>query len=164
MAALLKQLNIPRVILLGHDWGGVVVYRIYHYFPQMVSHIMCVCTSYRALQREYYSLEDIVKKVPNFVYQIGLVNPQTEKDMESEDGIKRFLKALHRGVGDPPPKGMGKLMVRENLLQSLGDQPVPKKWSEEEWKYYVEQFTRNGMHGPLNWYRLTEINYEDEKK
>lgn len=148
MAELLRSLNIPRVILLGHDWGGVIVYRIYYYHPEIVSHIMCICTSYRAAQKTYYSLEDIVKKIPNFVYQIGFINPQTEKDLEDSDAIWRFLKATHRGVGDPGNRGLKAIMVRENMMKSLGDQPVPIKWNEVEQKYYREQYQKTGMHGP----------------
>ncbi|TGZ77365.1 alpha/beta-hydrolase [Ascodesmis nigricans] len=162
MAALLAHLSIPSVILLGHDWGGVIIYRIYQYFPSLVSHIMCICTSYRALQRQYFSLDDIVKKVPNFVYQVGLINPETERDLEDPVMIERFLKALHRGDNDPP-KGRMRFMVREKMMENLGDQPVPKKWNEKEWGYYRDMFVKRGMHGPLNWYRLTEINYQDEK-
>ena len=28
--------------------------------------------------------------------------------------------------------------------------------------YYVDEFTRHGIHGPLNWYRTREINFDDE--
>lgn len=28
----------------------------------------------------------------------------------------------------------------------------------------MNEYSRNGVHGPLNWYRLTEINFADEKQ
>lgn len=29
--------------------------------------------------------------------------------------------------------------------------------------YYVEQYSRNGLHGTLNWYRTREVNWREEK-
>jgi len=38
------------------------------------------------------------------------------------------------------------------------------KWlSDAELAYYVEQFTRNGFSGPLNWYRNLDKNWENMK-
>jgi pimeloyl-ACP methyl ester carboxylesterase len=34
--------------------------------------------------------------------------------------------------------------------------------SEQELEYYAAEFSRRGMHGPLNWYRTREVNWEDE--
>jgi len=36
--------------------------------------------------------------------------------------------------------------------------------SEDELDFYAAQFVRNGMHGPLNWYRTGELNFEDDKE
>jgi pimeloyl-ACP methyl ester carboxylesterase len=32
----------------------------------------------------------------------------------------------------------------------------------QELDYYVQEFLKNGIEGPLNWYRTRKINYEDE--
>ncbi|CAZ85380.1 unnamed protein product [Tuber melanosporum] len=39
MVELLKILNVPKVILFGHDWGGMITWRIYLYNSEIVSHI-----------------------------------------------------------------------------------------------------------------------------
>ena len=31
-------------------------------------------------------------------------------------------------------------------------------------EFYTTEYYRHGCHGPLNWYRLTEVNFEDEKQ
>lgn len=28
--------------------------------------------------------------------------------------------------------------------------------------YYIDEFNRHGIHGPLNWYRTREVNFDDE--
>ncbi|KAI5779695.1 Alpha/Beta hydrolase protein [Geopyxis carbonaria] len=161
MAELMKQLEIPKVILLGHDWGGMIVFRIHMWHPGLVSHIITLSTAYRPPIREKLTLEQIVEKTPTFVYQIGFADPQTEKDLESNEAIARFLRAVHRIRGDP---GTGTLQVRKDIMKNLGDQAIPKQWNEKVYSYYIEEYTRRGMHGPLNWYKLTEQNYSDEKE
>lgn len=34
--------------------------------------------------------------------------------------------------------------------------------SPQELDYYVKQFSKNGINGPLNWYRTRKVNYEDD--
>jgi pimeloyl-ACP methyl ester carboxylesterase len=34
----------------------------------------------------------------------------------------------------------------------------------QELDYYVQEFLKNGINGPLNWYRTRKINYDDELK
>jgi soluble epoxide hydrolase / lipid-phosphate phosphatase len=30
--------------------------------------------------------------------------------------------------------------------------------------YYVDQYSRSGLHGTVNWYRTREANWKDEKE
>jgi len=159
MAALLSQLNIPKVVLLGHDWGSVVVQRIYFYYPELVSHIATISVPYFPPSRKFVPLDEVVEKTPSFTYQIAFVNPETEKDLESRDALDRFFRGIHRGVGE----GRTNIQVRSGFMQNLGDQTRGKLLTEEDLKYYVDQYARNGMHGPLNWYKLREVSYNDEK-
>lgn len=55
-----------------------------------------------------------------FRYQIGFQNPQTEKDLESVENMRKFLSALYRGISDPRA---GDFMVTENMIESLGTPP-----------------------------------------
>jgi pimeloyl-ACP methyl ester carboxylesterase len=40
--------------------------------------------------------------------------------------------------------------------------PKSKLLSDEEMEYYVQEYMRHGVNGPLNWYRTREINWLDE--
>jgi soluble epoxide hydrolase / lipid-phosphate phosphatase len=46
-------------------------------------------------------------------------------------------------------------------LDSIGPSPL---LSEEEVEFYVAEYARKGMHGPLNWYRTTRVNWEEERE
>ncbi|KAI5820995.1 Alpha/Beta hydrolase protein [Pyronema omphalodes] len=160
MAELLRLLNVPKVILIGHDWGGAIVSRIYLHHPDIVTHIASVCTPYYGLIREYIPIEEYIKKVPTFKYQVAFADPQTEKDLEKRSEIDRFFRAIHRGLGDG---ASGDIQVTKNFMTSLGDSPRGKLLTQQDLEYYVDQFSRNGFHGPLNYYRNRYQNYLDEK-
>lgn len=44
-------------------------------------------------------------------------------------------------------------------LESFGPSPL---LTCDELEYYTAEFSRSGVHGPLNWYRTREVNWEDE--
>lgn len=70
MKELLNQLKIPKVVLFGHDWGGIIVQRIYLWHPEVVTHIICVCTAFMPPITEDLTLEQIVARTPNFKYVV----------------------------------------------------------------------------------------------
>ena len=118
MVALLDQLEIPQVILLGHDWGGAVVQRMHLHHPARATHIASICTAYYPPIRHDITMAQLVEKVPSFRYQIAFCDPETERDLESVPEIERFLRCLHRGVGDG---NAGSFMVESGMMRSLGD-------------------------------------------
>jgi len=161
MAELLCQLAITKAIVIGHDLGAMVAFRMYFWRPELVTHIASICLPYFPPIESFVTLPEIVERCPNFTYRLALVNPQTEHDFASSPGtISKFLRAIHRGKDDSPVE----FQVTENLLEHLGDPGVSNKlWTEEDSTYYVEQFSRNGMHGPLNWYKTDRVNFDEEK-
>lgn len=69
---------------------------------------------------KYVPLEQVVDRFPTFTYQIAFNDPQTETDLKAPGAIDRFLRGVHRGVGDT---FTGKIQVRKDFMKSLGDQP-----------------------------------------
>lgn len=164
MAALAAHLNCPRIILLGHDWGGAVVYRIALWHPGLIAAVISICTPYWQPSREYVPLEQLVETVlPNFAYQITLASGIVEEKVKEmgPQGIRLFLNALYGGKG--PNNEVG-FVAEEGLLFDNWPLLGPTRLLEpEELDYYAEAFSRNGLRGPLNWYRTRELNFKDEK-
>ncbi|EPS38166.1 hypothetical protein H072_8033 [Dactylellina haptotyla CBS 200.50] len=165
LAAFLTSLNISRVTLLAHDWGSMIAWRFYNFHPSRVSHIISLCVPYDPPHPKspYLDLQAVVKKLPNFRYQIALADPQTLKDMQEKDAIKRFLKAMYRGIGDGKGSKGGSINVDKDMMASVGD--MERGWivSEEELNWYVDTFHKTGMHGPLAYYKNRRQNWEDEQ-
>ncbi|GAM87341.1 hypothetical protein ANO11243_053640 [Dothideomycetidae sp. 11243] len=162
VAALAHHLGASKIILGGHDWGGMVVYRIAQWYPQLVTHIFSVCTPYASPSDTFYSTETLVNgPVPKFGYQLQLAGPDVESAIQTEDDIEQFLHGIYAGKAPPgkfflsPEKGAD--------LSLIGKIGKSRLLDDNEMKYIVEKYSRTGMHGPLNWYRTREANFNDEK-
>ncbi|KAF3384994.1 Bifunctional epoxide hydrolase 2 [Penicillium rolfsii] len=159
--ALVTHLGESKIILGGHDWGAALAYRIALWHPELISHLFTVCVPYARPTPTYVSLEDLVKNAaPNLMYQLQFASGDLEKEIRSKSDIKQFLSALYGGrtekgeVGCDVNKGV--------LLDKLPALKPSRLLSEEELDYYATEFSRTGIHGPLNWYRTRKVNYEDE--
>lgn len=156
MYELTKHLEIPKVILLGHDWGGIVSYRLYLHHPEVYTHMITICAVFFPVAQQFVSLEAIVQKLPNLTlvvpsivplyisadwrknrYQIALTNPQTEKDLEDPNNREKFLKFLYRTTKDPKP--IGNFQVRENMVAGIGENLLTSMFTEKVWFGYFKE-------------------------
>ncbi|KAI1918281.1 hypothetical protein LOZ39_002433 [Ophidiomyces ophidiicola] len=161
MKELARQLGTSQIILGGHDWGGFVVYRIALHCPGFVTHIFSVCTPYGPPHREYVPLDKLVAtRIPFFGYQLQFVSGELEKKIKTKNDIRQFLIAL---FGGRTPEGeIGFDVTKGALLDKVPNLRPSRLLSEEELDYYVEEYSRTGIHGPLNWYRTREQNYKED--
>ncbi|PGH02477.1 hypothetical protein GX51_04645 [Blastomyces parvus] len=161
MKELARQLGTSQIILGGHDWGGLAVYRIAMHHPGFVTHLFSVCTPYSPPSKEFISLETLVKtRVPYFGYQLQFVSGDLENKIKSKSDIRQFLLSLYGGR--TPTGEFGFDVFKGVLLDKFQHLQKSKLISEEELNYYVDQYARTGVHGPLNWYRTREQNYKDD--
>ncbi|RAH58242.1 epoxide hydrolase [Aspergillus piperis CBS 112811] len=179
------QLDAPEIILGGHDWGAALAYRVALWHPELVTHIFTVCVPYAAPTRKYLALEDMVENIaPHFAYQLQFRSGNLEDVIFSKEDIEKFLSALYGGRTDDRDVAFdaeyGVLLDRMELVRPspLLSEVVSlfllasyerREWDAEanvddiqELEYYANEFSRNGLRGPLNWYRTREINYEEE--
>ncbi|KAK5110183.1 hypothetical protein LTR62_006179 [Meristemomyces frigidus] len=168
VAAIAKEIGAPRIILGGHDWGGMVVYRIAQWCPELISHVFSVATPYMPVQEQFVGTEQLVKgPLPQFGYQLqfGSEDAKVEAVVKGRKMMRKFLTGMYGGKF----VGGGTVMTPENGvdLEALADEgkevTMTPLLSEEELDYYVDQFMLNGMNGPCNWYRNRLSNFEEEK-
>ena len=150
-----------QIILGGHDWGGLVVWRVAQWYPQMIKGVFSVCTPYVPPNPTKITLEQMVQLLPNFTYQVHFAGPEVEAVLGSNpQKIRQFLNTLYGGRG---PNGESAFNVKKGVifenLDKIGSNPFMDK---ETIDFYVNEYARHGMHGPLNWYRLRELTHEEE--
>ncbi|CAI7633216.1 unnamed protein product [Penicillium glandicola] len=159
--ALAVHLGETQIILGGHDWGAALAYRIALWHPELVSHLFTVCVPYARPMAENIAIEDLVRTVtPHFAYQLQFKSGELEKVVRSKDEIRQFLLALYGGRTEAGEFGFD--AHKGVFVDKIGELKPSRLLSEEELEFYTNEFARSGIHGPLNWYRTRDVNYEDE--
>ena len=138
------------------------MYRCAQYYPLLVTHVFVLCTPYPPIDPVYEAHQIMVRKcLPNFRYQEQFAAGDLETHFQSKAEIRQFLNALFGGRG-PNYGVMGFNNIEGIILKNLPQLEPTKLMTEREMDYYVEEFSRHGLQGPLNWYRCWELNYLDE--
>uniref|UniRef100_A0A8C8AZZ6 Epoxide hydrolase 2 n=1 Tax=Otus sunia TaxID=257818 RepID=A0A8C8AZZ6_9STRI len=155
--------GIPQTVLVGHDWGGAVVWNMALFYPERVRAVASLNTPYRPADPTV----DIVEKMkayPNFDYQFYFQEPGVA-EAELEKDIARTLKVLIRSTRQEV--GMGLRVVPASLgVQRWGllvgfpeNPPASLILHGPELQYYIQRFQKSGFNGPLNWYRNMRPNW-----
>lgn len=161
IAAIIKANTSQPVILGGHDWGGVLVWRVAMYYPELVRAAFSFTTPYFPSSPALPTLEKLVEAVPTFRYQFSNRDGAVEAAVaESPAHLEGFLNAcfcantLEGEPGFEPEQGVHPdRLVRVQASTLL---------TPEMRAHLVQEFSRVGFRGPCNWYRTTEYNIEDE--
>eukprot|EP00164_Ancoracysta_twista_P008755 GFYU01012742.1.p1 GENE.GFYU01012742.1~~GFYU01012742.1.p1 ORF type:complete len:342 (+),score=67.52 GFYU01012742.1:162-1187(+) len=169
VAALQDHLGIKSSIVIGHDWGGMVVWNFARSQPQRVLAVAGVNTPYVPRTN---TLEDMKKNPGRFDYQLYFQDPGVaEKEFESD--IRKTFTVLIRGskrgdrLPNPNPKsapsraGGITAAVRDRggmLVGAPADLPRSVILTEEKLDYLVDRYSKSGFRGGLNWYRNMDAN------
>lgn len=163
LAELVRQIIGPgeQIILGGHDWGGMLVWRFALWHPEMLKGVFSICTPYAPVSPTFIDIPQLIERVPNFRYQAQLAGPDVEREIGSDPvKIRSLLSGIYGASGSD---GSQVFTVKQGVLfenlEKMGKSPL---LSDDEIDYYVKQWTRNGVRGPLNWYRTRKINWEEE--
>nr|QBM06330.1 putative epoxide hydrolase [Tolypocladium sp. CBMAI 1346] len=160
-----KFVGQGQIILGGHDWGGVVVWRVALWHPELIKAVFSICTPFNAPMKPWVPLEDMIAagKLTNFRYQLQLKGPDVESAIQGEDKVRQFLNGMYGGSS---PDGKLGFSVEEGVhFEALPKLRRTSLLSDEELDYYVQQYMLQKapqLRGPLNWYRTREINWKDE--
>ncbi|KAG2216779.1 hypothetical protein INT45_003793 [Circinella minor] len=160
-AALLDHLEIPTVVVIGHDWGGQAAWRFTQFYPDRVVGVASFCTPYIVPEQQYHSVEDVVKILPNFTYQLHLITPEAAKEID--ENTEAFFKRIFRRVTET--KNLGGIIDKTTGTLIAGRPPVDKSDSlpQKVLDYYVEKYQKRGAAGGLNFYKRRKTSFEECK-
>jgi len=136
LIGLLDALAIEKAVIVGHDWGGVVVWSAALMAPERVERVAGVNTPLlpRSAIPPTKAIEasgDNRLQYMLFFQEPGRAEAFFERDLEGT--LRRFYAGAGGGT--------------EYL-------------SEDEFRVYVEAFRKGGLTGPLNFYRNIDRNWE----
>ena len=148
-------------VLVGHDWGAPIVWNAALMHPAKVRAVCGMSVPHvPAGERPFLEMMDqLFTKRGLFFYQIYF-QQEGVAEAEFEADVRGFIrKCFHAWSGDgvwPSDKKLG-----ETLLDGLVDpDPFPAWLTDADIDYYVGEFARSGLRGPLNRYRNNARDWE----
>jgi pimeloyl-ACP methyl ester carboxylesterase len=164
IAGLIEGLGEKQAILIGHDWGAPIVWNTSLFFPEKVRAVAGLSVPYtgRGPAPRLELFRNIYKD--RFFYQIYFQEVGVaEKELEAD--VRTSLRKIYYWIsGDGMKAGVkAKKPVDAKLLDGLIDpDPLPAWLTPEEIDYYVGEFERGGFRGPLNRYRTSALDFDQQ--
>jgi len=150
LIGLLDDVGTERAVFVGHDWGAIVAWNTPLLHPDRVAGV--VGLSVPPVPRSRVPPTQAFKKIfgDHFFYMLYFQEPGVaDADLGRDPAItmRRLFTAPGTVLGNPD-------------TTAPDPEPLPDWISQSEVDHYVEEFTRNGFTGPLNWYRNLDRNWE----
>ncbi|XP_032817615.2 bifunctional epoxide hydrolase 2 [Petromyzon marinus] len=157
----LNKLGILQATFLGHDWGGVVVWNLAQKFPERLRAVGSINTPFLPTNPSENPAEKMAKKPGVFDYMLYFQKPGVA-EAEFEKNLERTFKLFFRYPEDADPtKNTSNVRERGGIFVGLPEDPAMSSLlSEKSLQVYVQQFTKSGFRGPLNWYRNMQANWK----
>ena len=159
-----------QAILIGHDWGGPIVWYTSLLNENRISAVAGLSVPYFP-QREVSPLDafEVIYK-DKFFYQLYF-QKECVAESEFEPDLRKYLESTYFSID---ARGMKKQF--ENPLNAMNKGPNAKylddvvefesypDWiNKDEMNYLINEFENSGMRGPLNRYRAQRIDFEELK-
>ena len=172
LLAVLAHFGKARAVFAGHDFGAPVVWNMALHEPECVAGLVVLSVPY---DHDYYGRRglDAASQLPSalfaevaqthFLHAHYFQRPgvaEGELDEQSSTFLRRLFWALS-AEGDLL-SAFAASDSRQGYIDALPpvEQLLPWRWlSRAEFAVYAEAFSRTGFRGPLNWYRVADINW-----
>lgn len=154
LVGVLKALKEKQAVLVGHDWGAPTVWNAALLRPDLFHAVVGMSVPFSPPGR--VDLLSALEKqgIHNFYMQYFQTPGVAEAEFESD--VEASIRRIHYSGSGDAPEGVtfGMLAPGGGFLDNTIDPGILPNWmNAEDVAYYVNEFTRTGFRGPLNWYR-----------
>jgi len=166
VVALLDVLMIEKCIMIGHDWGGTLVWNFAMHHRDRTKGVAAFCTPLFP-----WKDENPWPKVKNnvnsrFNYQIWFQTKEAEEELERD--YERTVKCMIRGTRPSDLEEVQSFFSKPwrptfdggVLANYSKDVKRSEILTDNDVKEYAMQFARSGFFGILSWYRNVEENWK----
>jgi pimeloyl-ACP methyl ester carboxylesterase len=163
LIGLLDYVGAERAVIVGHDWGAMVAWHMPLLHPDRVAAV--VGMSVPPIPRPQAPPIQIWRELfgENFFYILYFQEP----GIADADLSRDTKETMRRVFGGPRRSDDTDAMARmlapgpQGWVERLPDPVALAEWiSPDEFAHYVDEFTRTGFTGGLNWYRNFDRNWE----
>ncbi|KAF5462467.1 hypothetical protein F2P56_018471 [Juglans regia] len=156
LVALLDQLGIEQVFLVGHDWGAMMAWYFCWFRPDRIKAAINLSVPFLPRNPASDFAHGFGALFGNDYYFCRFQEPgEAEEDFACVDTailMKKFFSIF----------GPNPLMIPKEVgVRGLPTPDALPSWlTEEDINYYATKFKRTGFTGGLNYYRASHLNWE----
>lgn len=168
IVGLLDALGDRTAVIAGHDWGGPVAWHAALLRPDCFRAVIGLSVPFIP-RRPALPTSLMPQTEDALFYQLYFQAPgvaEGELELDVRRTIRRLLFSASGDVPLPeiaatPGADVGMVSRKGGFLDRLVDPVVLPRWlTEADIDFYVQEFTRTGFAGGLNWYRNHDRNWE----
>ncbi len=162
VVGIIDAMGAEDAVVIGHDWGSIVAWNCVLLHPKRFSALVAMSVPYGG--RAKTSPVESWKKGfgENFFYILYFQAPGiAEKEFDADP--RGILSRLYLSPDSPrePPVIRDPKMSAGGWIGRLGaPKGLPDWLTQEDLDYYVDQFTKAGFRGGINYYRNFNRNWE----
>lgn len=164
--AIATALGAARYVVVGHDWGSIVVWRTALKHPTRVAAV-CGMSVPHAPPPPVPFLDIIDALYPDRFFYIRYIQPLGVAEAEMAAHLRDGLRGVYySGSGVGVRNHVSRHTPRDATLLQSWDQPPPGPLHfipDDVFDQYVAAFAAGGWRGPFNYYRNFPRNAEDAR-
>lgn len=161
LEALLDHLGLDQAILLGHDWGGIIVWHAARFLKSRISHVISVSTPHVKLS-PIDPIKIFRKRFGADHYFVDFCDHMGRADKLFATDAHAFFSMMFRTTPMGTKLEAKYTHIPKNfaayIKQGAPDLSGAIMTSADQ-DYYVRAYQRSGFHGGLNLYRNTTENW-----
>ena len=151
-------------VIVGHDWGAPIVWNSALTRPDVVRAVAGLSVPYSGVPARSFRavFEEIFTSKGRFFYQ-AYFQREGVAEAEMEADVRRSLRLFYYAISGDAPDGTwpSDKTADQPLLAGLPDpDPFPAWLTPADLDYYVGEFERSGLRGPINRYRNHDADFE----
>src|SRR6516164_4587272 len=168
MVGLLDALGEDRAVVAGHDWGAPVAWHAALLRPDRFRAVVGLSVPF-VPRRPVRPTSMMPQTEDALFYQLYFQSPGVAEAELERDVRLSIRNLLYSASGDAPrwevvagnSSEVGMVPRRGGFLSRLmNPESLPDWLTEADVDFYVNEFTRTGFRGGLNWYRNIDRNWE----
>jgi pimeloyl-ACP methyl ester carboxylesterase len=158
---LIPALGAESAVVIGHDWGAPTAWACALNHPGKVRAVGALSVPFlpRSPVPPMAAMREMFRG--QFFYQLYFFEPGVA-EAEFEGDLRTCLKKfLVLGSGETDLSKLPPKTPDDDMFSNLPDPPTLPAWlTEADLDFYVGEFKRSGMRGPLNYYRNHDLTWK----
>ncbi len=172
IVGILDFLQEDKAHIIGHDWGAPISWYTSLLHPERIISVSGLSVPYSFMGKDTKPTE-FFKKIykDNFFYMLyfqeeNKAEKELERDLDftlrsifSNSDYEGMIKNIENNIKSSKIKSKN-----EGFLDGLSlNTKLPQWLNEKDLEYYIKQFSKSGMRGPLNRYRCIDLDWNELK-